>query len=186
LHQAQQSRARMRYMPKRGSQRWCQRAWAEPATCEGHAMLSPCRLRLSRTRGGEMPSGGGHAAVVCTAEVASGARARSEAGGSGQRCCGSARHRPGSHCACGRVRRRRGLVGADARVGAQRALHQAHAHAEGVGWTAALAAAGVRLEGTRRGQLARALSLHGCPGRRGYDALQRRPRGGGRRRTTTR
>jgi hypothetical protein len=29
-------------------QRWHQRAWAEPATREGHAVLSPCRLRLSR------------------------------------------------------------------------------------------------------------------------------------------
>jgi hypothetical protein len=36
-------------------------------------------------------------------------------------------------------------------VGAQRALHQAHVHAEAVGRTAALAAAGVRVEGTRRG-----------------------------------
>jgi hypothetical protein len=50
---------------------------AEPATREGHAVLSPCRLRLSRRQGGEMPSGGGHAAAVRAIEVALGAHAHS-------------------------------------------------------------------------------------------------------------
>jgi hypothetical protein len=40
---------------------------------------------------------------------------RPKRGGCGQRLRGSARHRPGGHCARGRVRRRRGLVGAEAR-----------------------------------------------------------------------
>jgi hypothetical protein len=35
-----------------------------PAPHEGHAALSPCRLRLSGKQGGEMPSGGGHTAAV--------------------------------------------------------------------------------------------------------------------------
>jgi hypothetical protein len=65
------------------------------------------------------------------------------------------------------------------------ARSEAHAHVEAVGRTAALAAISAKVEGTWRGQLARALSLRGCSGRRGYDALQRRPRGGGRRRPTT-
>jgi hypothetical protein len=58
-------------------QRWRQRAWVGPAVCEGHAVLSPCCLRLSRRQGGEMPSKGGHTTAVHVIEVASGARARS-------------------------------------------------------------------------------------------------------------
>jgi hypothetical protein len=37
---------------------------AAPTAREGHVALSPCRLRLSGKRGGEMPSRGGHATAV--------------------------------------------------------------------------------------------------------------------------
>jgi hypothetical protein len=58
------------------------------------------------------------------------------------------------------LEQRRGLVGTDACVGAQRALHQAHAQAEVAWQTAALAAAGVRVEGTWSWRPCRMLLSH--------------------------